>query len=1809
MSVFDTLKINGLRENNLKSLQLEIPHDSVTVVCGPSGSGKSTLAFDAVYAEGARRYVETFDPYTRQFLDRLKAPDASSIENVRPSLALEQRNRVTSSRSTVGTVTEINDYLKVLWSEISTLYCRSCNQPVKAHSPESVIQDLIFSKDKLISENTILYLTFRVHISKSSFESVSQMLSLSGFSRLYDIEARSVIKISEIIPEKTKSKDVLVIVDRISIKEVASLSIDKKIKSRMLSSLTQCYEFGKKNLEVVVVSQEGKNVILPYSQLYHCAPCDIKYKQPTPSLFSFNSPLGACEECRGFGKVLRIDPRKVVPDEECTLSKGAISCWSGELGKKQRTALADFCKDQNIPMNIPWRELSPVQKSSILNGPPVKHKTFKGVLPWFDLIGQKRHKMHVRIFIAKHRSEFPCTSCGGSRLVKDSLQFKVNGKNLHEINSLSMQDLYAWLQSLSVPDELDRIKKELISRVSYLNQVGLPYITLERQTKSLSGGEFQRVNLTTLLGANIVNSMFVLDEPTIGLHARDTKLLIKAIRDLSDRGNTMVVVEHDPEVVAHADRVIELGPNSGSDGGVVVYNGAPQGIEAVETKTGAYFKSLRSPVVVSKRAVKSNRSIQIKKASANNLKDINVGIPLDSFVVIGGVSGSGKSTLLHDCLYRAYQDAPAQKIVKTEFCEILGFDQINEVVLIDQQPIGKSSRANPATYTKVWDDFRDYFAETESAVSLGLTKSSFSFNVDGGRCPVCRGNGVIKIEMQFLTDVEIECETCLGRRFQDQILAIRLGSKSVIELLSTPILDIPEYLETLPNQKRNASILKGIRPLIDLGLGYITLGQSLSSLSGGEAQRLKLASYLVSKSKNNVFILDEPTTGLHPSDVSILIHAIKEIIDSGNSVICIEHNLDIIKNADWFIELGPEGGAGGGVLLVEGEPVHLVTQKKLKSPTLQSLREEIMPTASPSRGKTKKQKKQEFIKIRGAREHNLKNIDVDVPQGKLCVVSGVSGSGKSTLAFDILFSEGQRRFIDCLSPYARQYISQEQKPDVDLVEGLPPTVAVSQKVAPPSGVSTLATVTEVYQYLRLLFSKVGTQHCIHDGALISHFSQETVIQEIISKYNGKSIHVFSPVVMGRKGHYRELFERARKAEIEHARIDSAYVKIMEDHSLERHKLHWVSLEIGRIKVSPNNKSILQHAISQALLMSQGNIEICIDPYDTPSVYSLDRVCPTCKTGYLPLDPQDFSFRSYRGMCERCSGSGKIQGFGARSYSVCPECDGARIGPIGRNVYIAGKTIFELSKMKARELAQFLSDWQYPSRLMPVVAPVLKELISLLNMISDVGLDYLSLSRDASTLSGGEAQRLRLAKNLGAPLTGVCYVLDEPSIGLHPSDHGRLMSTLKKIRDQGNTVVVVEHDEDTILEADHIIDVGPTPGATGGTIVYQGSVSGLLKSKESKTAEGFRCKKDIVSELAQLDKKKCTEYICLDGATTNNLKKVDVRIPIHAITCVAGVSGAGKSSLVYGTLVPAVLEELEGEEEREKFYDKTWKRFSIPSSVSKMIEIDQKAIGKTPASTPASFLGLFNEIRKLFESLPESKVRGFSASHYSYNTGKGKCLSCEGKGYVKIPMSFLPDAMTECEVCYGMRYNEETLEVKYAGYSIGDILKMTMHEAKEVLSTHSKIRNILEYACELGIGYLSLGQPSHTLSGGEAQRLKIVREISGQGLPTRGEVPHCIYVLDEPTIGLHMLDVQRLVRVLKKLVDKGNTVVVIEHNFDVLLGSDYVIDLGPGPGDAGGNLLFQGEIRKFLSSKHKSLTKSEVNSYLRKFTDSTRHIDE
>jgi excinuclease ABC subunit A len=1803
----DQLEIFGARQNNLKSINLAINHNKLVVITGLSGSGKSTLAFDTIFAEGQRRYVETFSPYTRQFLERLPRPTLDSMHGVRPAIALEQKTRITNSRSTVGTVTEINDYLKIIWPQISTLYCPKCSVAINNNNPENILKEIL----TIAEENNIslLAIAFNVKIiGEASLESLLKTLNTEGFIRFFCNNTKSIKLLNELSEEdykrlKNNKEDLIIVVDRI---KLSNYYLDKnkqsEIKTRILASLHQSYHFGDNHLTLLLFKDTNNNkeyIQKTYTKKLFCTQCDIDFELLKSSDFSFNSPLGACKACKGFGKLLTIDPSLCVPDTNKSIKDGAVVCWNTASTKRMFGELKRFCSEQNIDITIPWEKLSVSTKNLIFNGQQQKKGKYKGVTGWFNKLQRKIYKMHVRVFLSRYRSETVCPECMGTRLKKESLNYKIEGLTITDVWNtpiLKLLDFAAKIYEEHKENEIVATALlEIKNRLHFLVEVGLGYLTLDRQSRTLSGGESQRVNLTSILGAQLVNTTIVLDEPSVGLHARDTDRLVKVLFNLRDVGNTVILVEHDPDIIRHADEIIDLGPGAASKGGNVIYQGPVSEIgNSSNSITGKYIFNSH-PLTLTKTArhnktpksIEKPKSIEIIGANANNINNINVSIPLGKIVSLTGVSGSGKSTLINQCLYEPYTRLQRGATIKSvanslgTIKDLKGLSNIDDIILIDQSPVGKTPRSNPATYTRVWELIRECLSETPSACKLGLSKSAFSFNVDGGRCPACKGAGYHRIEMQFLADVFVECELCAGDRFQSQVLEVRFHGKNVKDLLHMSLIEASEFfaehLSISGQESRINQIMDRIKPLLDLGLGYLQLGQPLSTVSGGEAQRIKLAKFLSSdaEGKQHLFLLDEPTTGLHVYDTANLINVLRHLCNLGHSVLVIEHNLDVIQASDWMIELGPEGGDEGGRIVVQGEPKELLEQRSLWKQKLSSNKDFVYEAVY--------NKPSQFISIVGARHNNLKNISLDIPKNTLAVITGVSGSGKSTLAFDILFAEGQRRYIDCLSPYARQYITQLKKADFDAIYSIPPTIAISQKTAPPLGISTIATTTELYQYLRLLYSKIGIQHCPDHNLPISSSSVDSIADELIKRFSSSRIFLFAPVVSGRKGHYNALFQRVLNADIDEARIDGKIIKLSPELKLERHKLHSISLLIASISQLKKNRELLKSAIEQCLLLGMETIEVSIETKNSkPIVFSSERGCPKCKKGFSKLDPQDFSFRSNRGVCKKCSGYGYIEN--RRHKKTCTTCNGARIGPIGRHVYLDGKSISDLTALKASELLSFLKGLTFDSRLEPILTPILTELVSRLGIIISIGLDYLTLDRESSTLSGGEAQRLRLARALGSPLSGICYVLDEPTIGIHPQDHQQLLKTLCDLRDNGNTVVVVEHDEDTIRAADYIIDVGPEGGSKGGNIIAKGSLESILNSSKSVTGKALREKSKLNKSSYNINSN--TTFLELYGAKANNLKSVFAKFPLNALTVVAGVSGAGKSSLIHESLVPALCAALEGKKSNQE----VWNKLKNHNTLERFIEIDQSPVGKTSSSTPASYLGIFDEIRKVFELLPESQARGWKASHFSFNTSGGRCTACSGKGILRVPMSFLPDAITVCEKCNGSRYDESTKEVKLYGYSIADILSKTLSEAREIFVNHKRIRRALDYVHQLGLGYLTLGQPTYTLSGGEAQRLKIVRELSSR------EAEHTLYVFDEPTTGLHMLDVVKLINVIRSLVTKGNTVIVIEHNLDFISAADYLIELGPGPGDSGGEIIFSGRVDSLLKQINETPTKRALNNY-------------
>ncbi|MGH6648449.1 excinuclease ABC subunit UvrA [Aquabacterium sp.] len=1947
-----TIRIRGARQHNLKNLDLDIRTGELTVVTGPSGSGKSSLVFDTLYAEGQRRYVETFSAYARQFLDRMDRPAVDRVDGVPPAIAIDQSNPVRTSRSTVGTMTELNDHLKLLFARAAQLFDQDTGQLVSEDSPQSVYTTLLARCAQTPGGRRVV-VTFGAELpANTSTEQMQEWLSSSGFTR---IQAQRVVKTAPTAPavddigkkpaKKTKTAKAAaleaqagerlvldVVADRFRIgADPGGLDLDLP---RVMEALEVAFKRGGGHITVYALPEApsegedgGEPELWRFSSGLHCPESNRRYSAPTPGMFSFNSASGACPACRGFGRVIGVDWGLVIPDKHKTLRSGAIKTIQTPAWQEIQDDLLKYAGTAGIPRDTPWMQLSAEHQHWVLHGDAAWTGNWKkqwyGITRFFDYLESKAYKMHIRVLLSKYRSYTTCPTCDGARLQTESMLWRLGsiqdadavlapakrfmpaavalprekletlpGLNVQDVMLLPIQQLQRFFNFVTLPsrghdEALQLLLDEVRNRLKYLVDVGLGYLTLDRQSRTLSGGEVQRINLTTALGTSLVNTLFVLDEPSIGLHPRDMNRINEAMQRLVDAGNTLVVVEHDPAVMLAADRVIDMGPGPGHQGGQIVFDGTPDELKDADTLTGAYLGNRKSIHIGLRRPVQaSTPKLILQGAREHNLKNLTVEFPLQRLVGVTGVSGSGKSTLIQDILHPALLRHFGQATESPgEHDELLGADWLSSVSFVDQSPIGKTARSNPASYVGAFDAVRTIFAVTELARERKYTAGTFSFNAGTGRCPTCGGSGFEHVEMQFLSDVYLRCPDCDGTRFRAEVREVtieRLNRKlSISDVLELTVAEAARLFA------QDVDVVRTLQPLVDVGLDYVKLGQPVPTLSGGEAQRLKLAGHLVDAAKHasssgqrtarkgTLFMFDEPTTGLHFDDIAKLMKAFAKLIDAGNSIILIEHNLDVIRACDWLIELGPEGGDAGGQLVATGAPddlkqhtsshtalalreyedamgmsgaaliaaerlagyhVDVPSDERQDGVSLQSLikarrdrrREDRRERALHAPGATS-------IEVVNAHENNLKGLSVHIPRGQFNVVTGVSGSGKSTLAFDILFNEGQRRYLESLNAYARSLVQPAGRPEVDAVYGIPPTVAIEQRLSRGGRKSTVGTTTEVHHFLRLLYVKLGVQHCTNPACIDHHGhpipvlpqTPEAIAAQWLRDYKGQHIGLLAPLVVNRKGIYTELAKWAAARGFTHLRVDGEFVATAgwgrtEASKLDRYREHTIELPVGDIVVNAANEAQLRELLAKALEHGKGVVNL-LTPLDGLSealtngdstlhigqvkVFSTERACPSCGTSYPELDPRLFSYNSKHGWCPDCVGTGleltreqrkvlddspqddnkgREQTFaepdveGVEEDAACSTCHGARLNPVARAVLLRGQGIADVSALSVKDARGWGEQLKLNGREATIARDIVSEIKSRLSFMEQVGLGYLSLDRAAPTLSGGEAQRIRLAAQLGSNLQGVCYVLDEPTIGLHPRDNQLLLDALHTLGQEGNTLVVVEHDEDTIRRADHVIDIGPGAGVRGGTVVAQGTVQSIMDAPDSITG---RCLREPMQHPLNPRRHPDadTPLLTVKRARLHNLQDLTASVPLKRLVAITGVSGSGKSTFARDVLLANVQAAVAINPRDRATVAPLWHGCAGVDgwgAVDRVLEVDQTPIGKTPRSCPATYIGFWDTIRKLFADTLEARARGWPAARFSFNTGDGRCPECEGQGVRTIEMAFLPDVKVHCDACNGMRFNAETLTATWRGKHIGDVLKMEVDEAVEFFGTMPSISHPLKLLQDVGLGYLTLGQPSPTLSGGEAQRLKLVTELTKvrDDITRRGQkAPHTLYVLDEPTVGLHLADVAKLIHVLHRLVDAGHSVIVIEHDLDVIAEADWVLDLGPEGGTGGGQVVAEG----------------------------------
>ncbi len=1955
--------IRGAREHNLRDVSLVLPRGKFICLTGVSGSGKSSLAFDTLYAEGQRRYVESLSSYARQFLGQMPKPSVDRIDGLSPSISIQQKTGGRNPRSTVGTITEINDYLRVLFARVGQGHCPNCGRAVAAQTREQIVARIL---EEVPAGASFLLLAPVVRGQKGEYKDLFVDLGKAGYVRAR-VNGTVVNLTDELSLNRQIKHNIEAVIDRL--KAVPALRTTQR--GRLAEGVEQALKLGD---GTVIVAAEGQPDLL-LSSHYACATCGLSFDPPSPQLFSFNSPQGMCLACEGLGIRHDFAPELLVPDPSLSVWDGAIAPLGpvSELGRWRRHLFegvaANLEADPDGPskgsmLKGPWRDLKEKWRRAWLYGTgdrQIVHRwknrskiwshaeTWNGVAS--DLLAKYRGATGgpVRNQLEPFMRSMTCPDCSGARLNPRARAVKVGGKTLIELGAMPIGEVTRFFDGLAAGGQADseaqqpenghekakrkaskkrgdektngdgdqqepaipldtvsrtvaeELLKEIRARLRFLLDVGLHYLALDRSAPTLSGGEAQRIRLASQVGAGLVGVLYILDEPSIGLHPRDNDRLLATLQRLAHQGNTVVVVEHDEDTMRAADHLVDFGPGPGVKGGEVIAQGTIADLaRAPASLTGAYLAGTKAIAIPEKRKTADGRVLTIKGARHNNLKAIDVDFPLGLFICVTGVSGSGKSSLVGDILRETLaRDLNGAITDPGAHDGIEGLEHLDKVIDIDQSPIGRTPRSNPATYIKLFDQIRDLYTQLPEAKSRGYAPGRFSFNVSGGRCEACDGNGSNRLEMDFLADVWVTCPVCQGKRFGRETLHVRFKGRSISDVLN---MDVQEALEHFANIPKIAGMLQTLH---DVGLDYIKLGQPSPTLSGGEAQRIKLARELVKKGTGKtLYILDEPTTGLHFDDVRKLLDVLHGFTALGNTVVVIEHNLDVVKTADWIIDLGPDGGAHGGLIVAQGPPEEVVRVDA--SHTAQALRR-LLPqrgrrsgsakgraaagtlARAPSANASAAADELTAIEVRGARQHNLKGIDLDIPRNKMTVCSGPSGSGKSSLAIDTLYAEGQRRYVESLSSYARQFLAPLQKPKVERITGLSPAISIEQKTTSKSPRSTVGTVTEIYDYMRILFARLGHPFCPKCGVPIGTQTADEIVEKILHLPEGSKVFIMAPIERRDGERYEALWDDLRATGFARVRVDGQSISLDDPPKLSYRRKHKVEVVVDRAVVRRATRSRLADSIESALDLGKGVVHVArVGDESREASWAIDRfsqhrVCDRCSRSFDELAPHHFSFNSPLGWCPVCQGLGVQQGanpavlipdgklslregavaiwpdftavplFGrmiealaqaegidldapfddldGRSrriilhgageswYAVdggaavstsdrkatspggfsfqykglfpaleeagrisfvyryklqgmvdevpCAGCMGGRLRDDAAAVRFKGFTLDQISRWPLGQALGFFKDLALSADEQHIAGDLLREVRDRLKFLVDVGLDYLSLARGTPTLSGGESQRIRLASQIGSGLTGVLYVLDEPTIGLHPRDNTRLLGALRHLRDLGNTLVLVEHDREIIEAADHLVDFGPGSGESGGEITASGRPAKVKSSAKSLTGAylSSRCAIPVPEERRSVDRDGDGPAIVIKGARQHNLRNLDVRFPLGTVTAVTGVSGSGKSSLVEDILWKAAARTLHRAQQTPGAHE----GIEGLEHVDKVISVDQSPLGNTPNSTPATYTGAFDLIRELFAKLPEAKVRGYSARRFSFNQAGGRCEACDGAGQKRIEMHFLPDVWITCEACGGARYTAETLAVAFHGKTIADVLNLSVSAALELFTNVPRIRRILKTLADVGLGYISLGQAAPTLSGGEAQRVKLAAELA------RPDTGKTLYILDEPTTGLHFDDVRKLLDVIHRLADLGNTVVVIEHNLEVIKTADWVIDLGPEAGAAGGDLVAEG----------------------------------
>ena len=2036
--------VRGAREHNLRNVNLELPRNELICFTGVSGSGKSSLAFDTLFAEGQRRYLESLSTYARQFVGQMPKPDVDFLSGLAPAISISQKSTGFNPRSTVGTITELNDFLRVFFARCGTAHCPNCHKPLSRLTQEQMLQII----EKLPAGPYALLVPL-IRNQRGSHESLFVSLERSGFNRVridgvsYTLENRPELDrsvkhsidvvymhldlplrdsaVPDELPNAPSELARLVTAIEGALKLGRGMFIlapdnpgaasavgtqTKKPRGRTAKANATSSQANARDVNEGFANQRitGSGATAPasvsdtlFAENFACSTCQQSYPEPTPQLLSFNSKQGACETCQGLGIASYFTEESLVKDPEVSIQKGAIpalgpwkslSMWVKRGLNDYVSSVRRLTKFNQDLLKTSWKSIPAEARRLLLFNQldgdfaiscPVfrpadqEFWNFPGLAGYFSMLcdSNPAHKERLE----KYMTQVDCPDCTGHRLNPYARSIRVRTRSeqfserswcsISECAEMSIDQAAAFFEDVELTSTQQIIAtealKEIRNRLRFLKDVGLGYLSLGRGAPSLSGGESQRIRLASQIGAGLTGVLYVLDEPSIGLHPRDNDKLLRSLKHLRDLGNTLIVVEHDEDTMRAADRLVDFGPGPGVKGGELISAGSLEELACnPQSVTGGFLgRRLRVRFPHSRRHG-NGKHIIVRGAAHHNLKGIDVKFPLGMLVAVTGVSGSGKSSLVTDILSPALRNAlNGAEDTPGKHETLQGLEHLDKIIDIDQSPIGRTPRSNPATYTKLFDEIRDLFAELPESKRRGFAPGTFSFNTELGRCTACDGHGANRLDMEFLPDLWVPCAVCEGRRYNRATLQVLFKGKSIADCLDLDVQQAIEHFGSIPN------IVKKLKTLADVGLDYIKLGQPSPTLSGGEAQRIKLARELSKRSTGKTLIvLDEPTTGLHFHDIDMLLGVLQNLVDKGNTVVVVEHNLDLIQAADWIIDLGPEGGAAGGQVICEGTPEEVASSPDSHTGvalkryfedhcTEEHASAEHGASIAASTKKVKKAKKATAkgkgasdesktlaaqsdkekstaetnnsckiamldVQVVGASQHNLKNVDVTIPKNAMTVFCGYSGSGKTSMALETIYAEGQRRFVESLNPYVRQFVGQMQKPSVERIDGLSPAIAIEQRAMSHTPRSTVGTVTEIQDYLRVLYARLGVMHCTQCDQPVESQTIDQIldrwmqwIEEQLADPNGaRRCMLMAPVVPSSNQTLEKFFNELQLEGYTRVRINGQTREIGPEQGVVPKSVQELQVVVDRFTLDQVDRNRLADSAAIAMSLGNGIAQLAVVNEKLPEkrwivqTHSLQSACHVCGISYASLTPHHFSFNTSIGWCPSCSGLGVeqgadpalflhdhlslleggfvmwphrehpfsqgmlralarnanlplqlpigkwtsrqrhvlLQGLPDVSISVfqsdvdpeleaakdrevlryrfrglfpaleleskrsnevrgmlwevladvpCRTCHGDRLRDQASHVRLFGRTIGSLMSEPIGELTLGIEGLKWDTRTQKIGGELRREVEHRLKFLVDVGLEYLTLGRAANTLSGGESQRIRLASQLGTGLSGVLYVLDEPTIGLHPRDNGRLIRAMHKLRDLGNTVLVVEHDRDVIASSDEIRDFGPGAGPLGGRVVAQGTPDEMSHSENSVTGPYLSGAKEIalprqrqvnpyVADAANLPE----NWLRIKKALHNTLKSIDVDIPLKRLIAVTGPSGSGKSSLIQGILYPALAQRLLRVNKRPGYFES----IEGVDQIGKVLQVDQSPLGASPSSTPATYVEVFDLIRNVFSKQPAA--RQYYRDSFSFNTGYGRCSRCEGLGKIKVEMHFLPAVWIDCEECEGKRYKPEILSVKYKGFSIHDVLEMSAAEALKLFEDVPKIASMLDVMCRVGLDYIKLGQSSSTLSGGESQRVKLAAELCK---PNDGKT---LFLLDEPTTGLHFEDIRKLLHVLDELVNRGNTVLIIEHNLEVIRSADWVIDLGPEAGREGGELVFAGTPEALVKYAKSAVAKGGKRSY-------------